>query len=49
MFSFPEACRGGDKLRLGWGVLGYFLFLLPNVLLIVLMGRLFLEAGEGGV
>ena len=38
MFSFPEACRRGDKLRLGWGILGNSLFFLPNVLLIAFNG-----------
>jgi hypothetical protein len=49
MFSFPEACRNGDKLRQGWGILGNSLFFLSNVLVIALMGRLFLGAGEDGV
>ena len=51
MFSFPESGRNGDKLRLGWGILnlGEFFVFLPNVLLIALMGRLFLGAGEGGL
>jgi hypothetical protein len=49
MFSFPEACRSGGELRLGCGILGNFLFFLPNVPLIALMGRLFLGAGEGGL
>ena len=46
MFSFPEACRSGEELGLGWGSWGISAFL-PNVLLIALMGRLFLEAGGG--
>jgi hypothetical protein len=37
MFSFPEACRSGDKLPLGWGILEFFVFL-PNVLLIAFNG-----------
>ena len=49
MFSFPESCRSGDELRLGWGFFGGFFVFLPNVLLIALMGRLFLGAGEGGL
>ena len=32
--------------RLGWGFLGNSFVFLPNVLLIALMGRLFLGAGE---
>ncbi len=31
------------------GILGEFFVFLPNVLLIALMGRLFLGAGEDGV
>jgi hypothetical protein len=38
MFSFPEACRSGDKLPLGWGILGNSLFFFPNVLLIAFNG-----------
>ena len=49
MFSFPEACWRGDKLKLGWGILGNFLVFLPNALVIALMGRLFLWAGEDAV
>ena len=37
------------ELRLGWGILGNSLFFLPNVLVIALMGRLFLGAGEDAV
>ncbi len=33
----------------GVGDFGEFFVFLPNVLLIALMGRLFLEAGEGGL
>ena len=40
---------GVGELRLGWGILGNSLFFLPNVLVIALMGRLFLGAGEDGV
>jgi hypothetical protein len=39
----------GGELGLGWGILGNFFVFLPNVLLIALMGRLFLGAGEGGL
>jgi hypothetical protein len=49
MFSFPETCRSGDELRLGWGDLGeFFVFLLMSSLK-AFNGRLFLEAGEGGL
>jgi hypothetical protein len=48
MFSFPEACRSGDELRLGWGIWGIFFVILPNVLLIALMG-VCSGAGKGGV
>ena len=48
MFSFPESCRSGDELSWGGDFGGFFVFL-PNVLLIALMGRLFLGAGEGGL
>jgi hypothetical protein len=37
MFSFPEACRGGDKWKLGWRSWGIFVFV-PNVLLIAFNG-----------
>ncbi len=49
MFSFPEACWRGDKLRLGWGILLEFVVFLLNVLVIALMGRLFLGTGEDAV
>ncbi len=49
MFSFPEACRSGEEVGLGWGIFGEFFVFLPNVLLIASMGRLFLGAGEGGL
>ena len=36
--------------NLGWGgAFGEFVVFLPNVLVIALMGRLFLGAGEDGV
>jgi len=37
MFSFPEACWGGDKWKLGWRSWGIFVFV-PNVLLIAFNG-----------
>ncbi len=37
------------QIEAGVGNLGEFFVFLPNVLLIALMGRLFLGAGEGGV
>ena len=41
MFSFPEACRGGDKWKLGWRSWGIFCFSFLMSSLIVLMGCLF--------
>ena len=48
MFSFPEACRSGG-IEAGVGNFGEFFVFLPNVLVIALMGRLFLGAGEDAV
>ncbi len=39
----------GGELGLGLGDFGEFFVFLPNVLLIALMRRLFLGAGEGGL
>jgi hypothetical protein len=46
MFSFPESCRSGDELRLGWGFWGIFVFL-PNVFVESFYGASVFESRGG--